>query len=305
MGSSRDSPKGGGLPPPTDDRPRAPEGRGARSRCFAGLRVAWRIVRGLLIAYLVVLLLLMFLENKLVFIPSKYPEGDWRPYGLTPEDAWFESSDGVRLHGWYVAHERPLAHVLFCHGNAGNVTHRDDVLRQLHDLVGASVLVFDYRGYGRSSGSPNEKGILADARAARTWLAQRAGIAEERVVLMGESLGGAVAVHLAAERAARGLVLENTFTTLPDVAAAHYPWVPVRLLMRTRLDSLEKIRGYRGPLFQSHGDRDTIVPYELGRRLFEAAEGPKQFYLLSGADHNDPHPRAYYEALRGFLEGLP
>ncbi len=293
------------MPPESGDRPRAAEPRAAGSFRFAGLRWAWRVARGLAIVYLVALLWLMWLENRLVFIPAKYPEGNWRPYDLTPEDAWFEAADGVRLHGWYVTHDQPVAQILFCHGNAGNVTHRDDVLRQLRDVVKASVLVFDYRGYGRSGGSPDEPGVLADARAARAWLAKRAGIAEQDVVLMGESLGGAVAVDLAAEGAARALVLENTFTSLPDVAAWHYPWVPVRLLMRTRLESLEKIGRFQGPLFQCHGDCDTIVPYALGRRLFEAAVGPKQFYMLAGADHNDPRPRAYYEALRRFLETLP
>src|SRR5208283_3409033 len=118
---------------------------------------------------------------------------------------------------------------------------------------GVSVLVFDYRGYGKSEGKPDEPGVLADARAARTWLAQKSGVAENRVVLMGESLGGAVAVDLAAD-GARALILENTFSSMADVAAFHYPWAPVRLLMRTQFNSAAKIRSYRGPVFQSHGD---------------------------------------------------
>lgn len=264
----------------------------------------WQAARLAAAAYLMVLLALVWLEDRLIFIPFRYPEGEWQPAGLAVVDAWFVADDGVRLHGWYLPHPQPVAYVLFCHGNAGNITHRAEVLRQMHHRVGAAVLVFDYRGYGKSEGSPNEDGVLRDARAARRWLAQQAQIPETHVVLMGESLGGAIAVHLAAELPGRALILENTFTSLPDVAAWHFPWLPVRWMMRSKLDALAKIRLCRTPLFQSHGDRDTIVPYPMGRRLFEAAAEPKQFYTLPGADHNDPHPPEYYEALRKFLQSL-
>jgi fermentation-respiration switch protein FrsA (DUF1100 family) len=244
------------------------------------------------------------LERSLVFFPSKYPQGDWQPRGLIFEDAWFRSADGTKLHGWYVPHERPRAVVLYCHGNAGNVTGRAGVLRVLHQM-GIAVLIFDYRGYGRSDGKPTEEGVLADARAARAWLAKRTGAAEKDVVLLGRSLGGGVAVDLAATDGARGLVLESTFTSIPDVAAVLYPWLPARLLMRTRLDSVNKIGDYRGPLLQSHGDADRTVPYRSGRVLFEAANQPKRFVTIPEGDHNDPQSREYYQALAAFLEGLP
>jgi uncharacterized protein len=143
--------------------------------------------------------------------------------------------------------------------------------------------------------------VLADARAARAWLANRAGVPPQQIVLMGESLGGAVAVDLAAD-GARALIVENTFSSMPDVAAHHYPWAPVRLLMKTRFDSATKIRDYHGPLFQSHGDRDSIVPLEFAKRLFDAANEPKQFLLVQGGDHNDFRPPEYYDKLREFLE---
>ena len=239
-------------------------------------RFLWRVSRLLLIALLVVILGLMFFENSLIFVPGGPQSGNWNPPGLSVEDAWFQAADGTKLHGWYQRHERPRAVILFCHGNAGNVTDRAQVLSALKNWTGASALVFDYRGFGRSEGRPNEAGVLADARAARTWLAQREKMPEERIVLMGESLGGAVAVDLAAD-GARALILENTFSSLPEVAARHLPWLPVRLLMHTRLDARAKIAAYHGPLLQSHGDPDSIVPIELGRRLFEAAE----FYEIS------------------------
>lgn len=247
---------------------------------------------------------MMFLEESLIFIPSKYPNGDWKAPGLGFEDAWFESADGVKLHGWFVPCENPRAIALFAHGNAGNITHRDDYFRELHRL-GVAVLAFDYRGYGRSAGSPSEAGVLADARAARAWLAQRVGVPENQIVLLGESLGCAVMVLLAADDGARGLVLENAFSSVPDVGAHHYPWLPVRLLLRTRLDAVKAIPRYHGPLLQVHAGGDTIVPVSLGRKLFDAANEPKQFVVIPGADHNDPRSRQFYAALADFIGQLP
>src|SRR5262249_53233419 len=239
-----------------------------RSDAMPGLantivRRTWRIVRFLLIAYLVILLLMMFMENSLLFFPTRFPDGDWQPPGLQFEDAWFQAADGTKLHGWFVPHAHPRAVALFAHGNGGNLSHRSDLLRELHDM-GVAVLAFDYRGYGRSEGSPSEAGILADARAARTWLAKKASIPESHIVLMGESLGGAVAVLLAGEAPARGLVVESTFSSAPDVAAYHYPWLPVRLLMRTQLNAAEAIRQHHGPVLVVHGDAGTIRPIRFG-----------------------------------------
>jgi len=258
-----------------------------------------------LIVYLVLVLVMMFLEESLIFIPLNYVDDVWRPTGLAYEDAWFEAEDGTQIHGWYVPHERPRAHVLFSHGNAGNITHRADILRLLHDRSQVAVMIYDYRGYGRSQGRPNEPGVLADARAARAWMARRAGIAETEIVQMGESLGGGVAVDLAAADGARGLVLVSTFTSLPDIAAHYYPFLPVRWLMRTRLDSISKIGHYHGPLLQLHGKLDTIIEYANAQELFEAANQPKQFVTLPGHDHNNPLPPRFYDAVKAFVEGLP
>jgi hypothetical protein len=253
---------------------------------------------------LLIVLLMMFLEESLLYFPAKYPDGDWTPPGLVFEDARFQAADGTHLHGWFVPCEHPRAVALFAHGNAGNITHRADLLVNLHRLD-VAVLALDYRGYGRSSGSPTEAGLLADGRAARTWLAKRAGIPESDIVLMGESLGGAVAVQLAAEAPARALILENTFSNAADVAAFHYPWLPVKQLMRTRFDAAAAIGKYHGPLLQVHGDADTIVPLPLGRKLFEAANEPKQFVVISGGDHNDPRTSQFYQSLDQFIANLP
>lgn len=269
------------------------------------MRGLWRYLRPVLITYLIIVLIFMFGENLLIYFPSRYPDGNWRPSGFPYEDAWFTADDGVRLHGWYAAHEHPRAVVLYCHGNGGNVAHWAEYLYGLYSQADVSVLLFDYRGYGRSGGRPSEAGLLLDARAARQWLAQRAGIPEKEIVLLGRSLGGGVAVDLAAADGARALVLESTFSSLPDVAAHHYPLLPVRLCMRNRFDSIRKIANYHGPLLQSHSTADEIVPCKLGRRLFEAANEPKQFFTIQETGHNDLPTRGYYRALVEFLDSLP
>jgi len=264
-----------------------------------------RVGRAGLVIYLTVLLVLMLLENKMIYFPAKYPIGNWEPVDLPVEDAHFTATDGTQLHGWFHEHPHPRGYALFAHGNAGNITGRAELLRVWADRLRVSMLVFDYRGYGRSSGSPSEIGIIQDARAARSWLAQRAGIEESNVILVGRSLGGAVVVDLAASDGARALILESTFTSMPELAAVHYPWLPVRRFMRTRLNSLDIIGDYDGPVLISHGDADQIVPFELGRELYEAVLSQmKQFLTIDGGDHNDPQPGWYYDQLDAFLDRL-
>ncbi len=274
-----------------------------RRRTWRGMLL--RVAVGLAVGYLLVVLAMSIFEESLIFFPSVYPEGSWQPRGLEFEDAWFEADDATRLHGWFVPAKDPArAVVLFAHGNAGNLSDRADIVATYAHRLGASTLIFDYRGYGRSSGRPSESGVVADARAARRWLAERTGIAERDIVLVGESIGGAVMVDLAAADGARGLILENTFGSLPEVAAFHYPWLPIRLLMRSRFDSVAKIGTYHGPLLQFHGDADTIVPLNSARRLFDAANEPKRLLIISGGDHNDPRTDVYYAAVDHFLREL-
>jgi fermentation-respiration switch protein FrsA (DUF1100 family) len=244
----------------------------------------------------------MLFESRLVYHPVPYPVGDWQPAGLTFDDAEFSAEDGTSLHGWYVEHPEPRAVVLFLHGNAGNIAGRAEFLRRVHALR-VSVLALDYRGYGRSEGSPTEAGVIADARAARTWLAKKAGLREADIVLWGESLGCGVAIELATD-GAQALILESAFTSLPDVAAHHYAWMPVRLLMRNRLPAVDKIEQFRGPLLQAHGDADSVIPYKLGRRLFESANDPKEFITIQGGDHNDPRSSQFWQAVDRFLDRL-
>jgi hypothetical protein len=243
-------------------------------------------------------------DELLAFFPTKFPQGRWNPAESVCQDCWFQSIDGIRLHGWYFPHDHPTAVILIVHGNGGNLTYRASVAQLLHHRFAASVMVFDYRGYGRSEGVPTIEGVLRDARAARLHLSKVERTQENAIVLLGESLGGAVAVDLAGEDGARGLILESTFSSLRDVAASHYAKVLTDVLVANKLDSAAKIKKYRGPVLQSHGDRDGTVPYELGRKLFEAANEPKHFIRLPGKDHNDPKTEEYYRAVGKFLSDL-
>ena len=224
------------------------------------------------------------LVDRVVFQPT--PGIDLRPdeLGIDAEDAWLVAEDGVRLHAFHLRAPGSASRaILLLHGNAGNASHRLPLAAEYAGL-GADVLLLDYRGYGLSSGRPSERGVYADARAALAHLASR-GFAEERVVLIGQSLGGAVAVDLAQERRLAGVVLESTFSSLADVAAGLIG--PGARLLRGRFDSAEKIARLRAPLLSLHGDRDEIIPFELGRTLFDAAPEPKRFETLRGAGHND------------------
>lgn len=245
------------------------------------------------------------LERHGIYQPAKYPRGDWQPTAVLVQDANFTAADGTKLHGWYVRHPQPAGHALLLHGNAGNVTLLADTLRTLNRRHNLAVLALDYRGFGKSEGTPSEQGLYQDARAARRWLADTCGIAESDVVLMGVSLGGAVAVELASTDGCRGLVLANAFTSLPAVAQHHQPWLPMSLALTTRYNSLAKIKEYRGPLLLTHGEADEVVPYEHGQALYDAASGPKKLVTVKGGGHNDPQPEEYRVALDQFLAELP
>ena len=265
-----------------------------------------RVVVPLLIAYLSVVVMLSLVERWLVYPAPRSHGGDWIAVDFPHLDVDFTADDGAKLHGWYVPHPNPKAVVLFCHGNGENVAELRPLLEQLHTRTDVSLFAWDYRGYGKSSGKPLEKNLLADARAAQLVLAERAGVRPEDIVVYGRSLGGAVAVGLAAEHPVRGMVLERTFADMVETAAYHFPWLPVRWVMKNRYPSIERIVTYRGPLFQSHGTADEVVPFEMGKKLFDAATTAKKtFFVVEEGSHNAPHGDDYYQALGEFLDSLP
>jgi len=226
------------------------------------------------------------LLHSLLFFPSRAIATTPATVGLAFDDVTFETEDGERLHGWWVSARAPVSgHVLLCHGNAGNVGDRVAHIALLA-AAGFDVLAFDYRGYGQSSGRPSEHGTYRDARAARGALLRRPGVDGARVVYLGESLGGAVALALARELAPAGLILQSTFTSIRDMARLHYPFVP-RALVPDAYPSLRLISGLAVPLLVLHGSGDRIVPPLHGEALFDAAPGPKRMELFEGAGHND------------------
>jgi uncharacterized protein len=267
-------------------------------------RHIWMLLRPMLAAYLLVIVAVMMLETWLVYPAPPVGLGDWNPTGFVYEDVRFESADGTKLSGWYVPHPNPKRAILYCHGNGEHIAFHVDLASRLRDALQASVFLFDYRGYGQSEGRPTEAGCIADGRAAQHWLASHMGINPDEIVLMGRSLGAAVAVALAAEEGAQALVLENVFPTMPEVAALHYPWMPVRWLMDNQYDCISWISRYRGPILQSHGTDDELIPRAMARRLFDAAITPtKQWIEFPALGHNSPWPLSYYAQLAAFLDG--
>jgi fermentation-respiration switch protein FrsA (DUF1100 family) len=267
----------------------------------------------LLIALFVIIILMMALfERSLIFFPTRYPIGSWdveavaRGSGCEIEECYFTTDDSVRLHGWWVrrseeSRDDPL--LLFFHGNAGNLSDRADLVLELANRLPAQVFVVGYRGYGRSEGKPTEDGLFLDARAAWRFLTDDRGVPGERIVVFGKSLGGAVAVDLAMDVDAAGLIVESSFTSIPEMAARHYPFVP-KFLIRTQMNSLSKIGMVSCPKLFVHSRADEVVPYELGRKLYESASQPKAFHEVVGAGHNETWlvgGAPYIEAISGFL----
>lgn len=269
------------------------------------LRIVARIAVICLLGYIAVVALFWISETSIVYPVPPAGYGEWDPSEYGAEEVRFESVDSTELHGWYFEHPNPRAQLLFLHGNGehlGMLGRWADRLRREHRI---SVFVFDYRGYGKSKGTPHEAGVLQDGEAAVEWLSGRAGVRPDEIILYGRSLGGSVAIHLAAEFGARGLIIERTFDSLVDVAANYYPWLPVRLAMRNRYSSLDKIVFYDGPLLQLHGTGDTLVPIESAKRLFDAAASEeKQFVAIPGMGHNDPTPENYERVIGDFIDSL-
>jgi uncharacterized protein len=217
--------------------------------------------------------------DRFVFFPDRFV-GD-PPEGVA--ERWLTAEDGTRIHAWQAIHPRPRAALVWSHGNGGNISGRSGILLALA-ARGFDVLAYDYRGYGKSEGDPSGAGVLLDAEAAFDAEVHR-GVSASRIVCFGESLGGAVSIHLATRRPCAAVVVVSTFTSLRDVARRHYG--PLAILAGDRFDSQSLVGKLSVPFFAAHGDRDDVVPYELGERLFASAREPKRFVRVPGAHHND------------------
>ena len=247
------------------------------------------------------------MEKGLIFFPEKRMFETPADARLAYEDLYLQTADGVRINGWFVPFSGSRQTLLWFHGNAGNLSHRVDQLRLLHRTLRIHIFMIDYREYGRSEGVVTEEGTYQDALASYDYLLTRTDIDRQRIVAFGQSLGAAVAVELAMQRTLFGLILEAPFTSVQDMAREAFPWLPVSSLLTTRYDTLSKIGQINSPVLILHGDRDEIVPFEQGRRIFAAARKPKTFYTIPGAGHNDTYRvggEAYFEVITRFIENL-
>lgn len=246
-----------------------------------------RLLVTLLIAYGAMVLFAWVMQPRLLFLPGV----PGRDLAATPElvglgyrDVELRTADGETLHAWWLPHERPRATVLFLHGNAGNISHRLESLEVFHQL-GLQVLILDYRGYGRSTGKPSEAGLYRDAQAGWEWLTRERGVEGRNIILFGRSLGGAVAAELATRVDAAALIVESVFTSVPDIGAELYWWLPVRWLSRLQFDTADAIRNTELPVLVVHSRDDEIIPFAHGKRLHDIA-GERGTLLEIRGGHN-------------------
>lgn len=264
--------------------------------------------------YVVVVLAFWIGQDRLIYYPGREPGPPPASTTLDLREEWIDTKDGERIHAWLAIPRRSQAAgstklaggVLVCHGNAGNIASRL-LLAETFGEWGFATLLFDYRGYGGSSGKPSEEGTYLDAEAAFDRLEILLGDGERRIVAYGESLGGAVAIELALRKKVARVVVEDTFTSLAEIASGLYPWLPVRTFLRQRYDSIAKVGKLTVPLLVIHSPVDDLVPFALGKKLFEAAREPKTF-LETGGAHNEGgflDGEGWRKAVRSFLESMP
>ncbi len=253
------------------------------------------------VAYAVVLLALFVFQSRLVYFPNM-PSRTIGPgpdsVGLAYEPVEIITEDGIELDAWYLPAQQPRGVVLFFHGNAGNISHRLDSLRIFNEL-NLDTLIFDYRGYGRSDGKVSEQGTYRDGAAAWRYLTEKRGFAAAEIVIFGRSLGAAIAAYVASRHKPGALILESGFVSVPEMAAALYPWLPARRLARIKYPTGEYLKTVSCPVLIVHSRDDEIIPFEQGRKLFELAGKPKHFLELRGG-HND----GFLVSGRRYLDGF-
>jgi len=227
------------------------------------------------------------LESLFVFQPSPWEDRNWAQLsGLPLEEVWIPVDEVETVFGWFIDAGPNHPVLLWCHGNAGNISHRLENIRRLSQR-GISIFIFDYRGYGRSTGVPSEAGLYQDALASYDYLIHVRKISPERLILFGRSLGAGVAGEVAVQRPSAGLILEGSFPSIQAMSDHHYFGLPARWVMDLDFNLAQKVRALHVPLLVIHGGQDSIVPIALGKQVFDAANEPKQWYVVSGAEHND------------------
>ncbi|MEK7196809.1 MAG: alpha/beta hydrolase [Nitrospirota bacterium] len=265
-------------------------------------RMIYVVIIGLVLGYLFLVGFVYIRQGSMLYYPSREIEATPKNIGLDFEEITLKTTDGINISAWYIPAEHERGVLLFCHGNAGNISHRLDSIRIFHGL-NLSVLIFDYRGYGKSKGSPTEKGTYIDAESAWDYLVNVKHIRPEKIVLFGRSLGSAVAAEVALRRRAGAVILESGFTSVPDLGAKFFPHLPVKLISRYHYSSIVKVNRITIPKLFIHSQQDELIPFEQGIRLFENAAEPKEFLQIAGG-HNDGFlisGNAYIAGLDSFI----
>lgn len=253
-------------------------------------------------AYLAAVLLMFFFQERLIYIPHRIVWRNPADAGLPHEEVFLTAADGVRLHAWFLPNPANRGTILFFHGNAGNIAHRVDTAKVLWEW-GLNVLLIDYRGFGNSGGKPSGRGTSLDADAAWKFLVEKKEVPPGRIVLFGRSLGSAVAADLAARITPAGVILESGFTSLPEIGARLYPWLPVRLLSRHRYPTLENVKCFRCPVLVAHSRHDEVIPFSHAEQVFAAAPEPKFFFEMVGGHRDGVSVTGvpYQRAIKSFI----
>ena len=267
------------------------------------------LLTSMMIGYVLGLALVRIFEPRLIFFPN-YPgrlAGDWNPRGLPVQDIWLPSSDGTRLHAWWIPNEKAKFTFLAFHGNAGNVADRAKVYEFLGDTP-ANIFALEYRGYGRSEGKPSEAGFYRDAEAALLYLVNARSKDPKTIISFGQSLGTAVAAHLAAQHEVGGVVLEAPFLSATRVARRTFWFLPgIGLLVYSQFDTEERLKEITAPILVVHCNQDPVLPFPLGQEVYDAARSPKEFLKINGYCHEEASviaPTEYHAALHRFLSGI-
>lgn len=269
------------------------------------MKLLWVILAFILLAYLAINVLLYVKQERAIFfpdMPGRQLEATPQDVNLTYEDVTAKTDDGETIHGWFVPARDARLTLLFCHGNAGNISHRLESIA-LFNSLGVNVLIFDYRGYGQSTGKISEAGLYQDVYAMWQVLTDKKAIAAENIVLFGRSLGAAITSQLATQVKPGGVILESAFSSVPDMAAKLYAFLPVRLLSRFQLNNVAHVEAMQSPLLVIHSEDDEIIPYAQGQQVFASAHEPKTFLRIRGS-HNDGFiysGRFYTEGVEAFL----
>jgi fermentation-respiration switch protein FrsA (DUF1100 family) len=260
-----------------------------------------RMLLGALVLFSLLIIFILYLkyyEKKGIYFPIRKIDSTPREIGLEFEDVYFFSSDGIKLNGWYIPAKESRTTVLFCHGNAGNISHRIEII-DLFCKLGLNVFIFDYRGYGGSQGSPSEEGLYIDAQAAYKYLIDTRNLDEGSIVVYGKSMGANVAVELCSKVKPGALISESAFTSASDMGKKLFPFLPIRWLITIKYDALSKIKDMTIPKLIIHSEDDEIIPFQQGRKLFEAAPEPKEFYPMRGG-----HNEAIFQAKEDFVNKI-